>query len=146
MVDETRVLRLLRRLSDETDVLDAESHASLERRADPLWLRGVKYSFVVVIEVAVDVAQHTCASEGWGPPEDNGHAMRLLGERAVLERLTPFGCPARSGSATCSCTSTQRSTTTSSSSGWLTSRTSDRSSGPSGPGCCRAAESDPLAG
>ncbi len=85
MVDETRVLRLLRRLSDETDVLDTESHASSDRRADPLWLRGVKYSFVVVIEVAVDVAQHTCASEGWGPPDDNGHAMRLLGERGVLD-------------------------------------------------------------
>lgn len=85
MVDETRVLRLLRRMSDETDVLDAEALASSERRADPLWLRGVKYSFVVVIEVAVDVAQHTCAAEGWGPPDDNGHAMRLLGERDVLD-------------------------------------------------------------
>lgn len=85
MVDETRVLRLLRRLSDETDVLEAEADASVERRSDPLWLRGVKYSFVVVIEVAVDVAQHTCAAEGWGPPDDNGHAMRLLGQRGVLD-------------------------------------------------------------
>lgn len=26
-----------------------------------------------------------CAAEGWGPPDDNGHAMRLLGERSVLD-------------------------------------------------------------
>lgn len=32
----------------------------------------------------VDVAQHVCASEGWGPPDDNGHALRLLGEKGVL--------------------------------------------------------------
>ena len=85
MVDETRVLRLLRRLSDETDILDAESASPPGRRADPMWLRGVKYSFVVGIEVAVDVAQHLCAAQGWGPPDDNGHAMRLLGERGVLD-------------------------------------------------------------
>jgi len=85
VVDETRVLRLLRRMSDETDVLEAESGSSPQRRADPLWLRGVKYSFVVVIEMAVDAAQHLSAAEGWGPPDDNGHAVRLLGERGVLD-------------------------------------------------------------
>jgi uncharacterized protein YutE (UPF0331/DUF86 family) len=32
----------------------------------------------------VDVAQHICATEGWGPPADNGDAVRLLGEHGVL--------------------------------------------------------------
>ena len=84
-VDPTRVLRLLRTLTDEVAVLDRERSASAERRTDPLWLRGVKFSFVVAIEAAVDTAQHLCAASGWGPPADNGHAMRLLGEHGVLE-------------------------------------------------------------
>ena len=84
-VDPTRVLRLLRTLTDEVAVLAREGSASAERRMDPLWLRGVKFSFVVAIEAAVDTAQHLCAASGWGPPADNGHAMRLLGEHGVLE-------------------------------------------------------------
>ena len=84
-VDPTRVLRLLRTLTDEVAVLERESSASTERRADPLWLRGVKFSFVVAVEAAVDTAQHLCAAAGWGPPADNGHAMRLLGEHGVVE-------------------------------------------------------------
>lgn len=40
---------------------------------------------MVVIENAVDAAQHLSAAEGWGPPDDNGHAVRLLGERGVLD-------------------------------------------------------------
>ena len=31
----------------------------------------------------MDVAQHICATEGWGPPADNGDAVRLLGEHGV---------------------------------------------------------------
>jgi uncharacterized protein YutE (UPF0331/DUF86 family) len=45
--------------------------------------QGVKYTFVTVIEACVDVAQHICATEGWGPPADNGDAVRLLGEHGV---------------------------------------------------------------
>jgi Protein of unknown function DUF86 len=54
------------------------------RREDPIWLRGVKYTFITAIEACVDVAQHLCAAEGWGPPADNGDAVRLLGEHGVL--------------------------------------------------------------
>jgi uncharacterized protein YutE (UPF0331/DUF86 family) len=32
------------------------------------------------------VAQHICATEGWGPPADNGDAVRLLGEHGVLQQ------------------------------------------------------------
>jgi uncharacterized protein YutE (UPF0331/DUF86 family) len=45
--------------------------------------QGVKYTFVTAIEACVDVAQHICATEGWGPPADNGDAVRLLGEHGV---------------------------------------------------------------
>lgn len=84
MVDETRVLRLLRAVSDDLSVLAGEAAADARRRADPLWLRGVKYTFVTAIEACVDVAQHLCASQGWGPPRDNGDAMTVLGAHGVL--------------------------------------------------------------
>jgi uncharacterized protein YutE (UPF0331/DUF86 family) len=83
MVDEVRVLRLLRSISDDTSVLKGESEAGESRREDPIWLRGVKYTFVTAIEACVDVAQHICAAEGWGPPADNGDAVRLLGDHGV---------------------------------------------------------------
>lgn len=84
MVDETRVLRLLRAATDDVAFLDSEAGAPPERRADPVWLRGVKYAFLTAIEACLDVAQHLCSSEGWGPPSDNGDAMRLLGAHGVL--------------------------------------------------------------
>lgn len=86
VVDETRVLRLLRALADDLAVLRTAALAGPDRQADPLWLRGVKYTFVTAIESCVDVAQHLCASEGWGPPSDNGDAFNLLGRHGVLER------------------------------------------------------------
>ncbi|MDQ3150910.1 MAG: DUF86 domain-containing protein [Actinomycetota bacterium] len=84
MVDEVRVLRLLRSVTDDLAVLRGEASADARRRADGLWLRGVKYTFVTAIEACVDVAQHICASEGWGPPRDNGDALSLLGAHGVL--------------------------------------------------------------
>jgi uncharacterized protein YutE (UPF0331/DUF86 family) len=84
VVDEDRVLRLLRSITDDVAVLEREARASEERRQDLIWLRGVKYTFVTAIEACVDVAQHICATEGWGPPADNGDAARLLGEHGVL--------------------------------------------------------------
>jgi uncharacterized protein YutE (UPF0331/DUF86 family) len=84
VVDEVRVLRLLRAITDDLSVLRHESDADDERRADPIWLRGVKYAFVTAIEACVDVAQHICATQGWGPPADNGDAIRLLGDHGAL--------------------------------------------------------------
>ena len=84
MVDEDRILRLLRSISDDLSVLVRESGADEARREDPIWLRGVKYTFITAIEACVDVAQHICAAEGWGPPADNGDAVRLLGGHGVL--------------------------------------------------------------
>lgn len=84
MVDETRVLRLLRGLNQALDALDREAEAGAARRADPLWLPGVKYLLVTSVEACLDVAQHLCAAQGWGPPRDNGDAMTLLGKHGVL--------------------------------------------------------------
>jgi uncharacterized protein YutE (UPF0331/DUF86 family) len=84
VVDEARILRLLRGITDDLAILRRESAAEDARRADPIWLRGVKYTFVTAIEACIDVAQHICSAEGWGPPADNGDAMRLLGNHTVL--------------------------------------------------------------
>jgi uncharacterized protein YutE (UPF0331/DUF86 family) len=84
VVDEARILRLLRGITDDLAILHRESAADEGRRADPIWLRGIKYTFVTAIEACIDVAQHICSAEGWGPPADNGDAMRLLGSHGVL--------------------------------------------------------------
>lgn len=84
VVDETRVLRLLRGVTDDLATLRRESAADQARRSDPLWLSGVKYTFLTAIEGCIDIAQHFCASEGWGPPAGNGDAIALLGRHGVL--------------------------------------------------------------
>lgn len=84
MVDEVRVLRLLRAVTDDLAVLGGERSTDERRRGDPIWLRGVKYTFVTAIEACVDVAQHICASERWGPPQDNGDAFRVLAAHEVI--------------------------------------------------------------
>jgi uncharacterized protein with HEPN domain len=45
VVDEVRVLRLLRSVTDDLAVLRGEASADARRQADALWLRGVKYTF-----------------------------------------------------------------------------------------------------
>ncbi|WP_461022366.1 type VII toxin-antitoxin system HepT family RNase toxin [Thalassiella azotivora] len=80
------MLRLLRSVSDEVSFLRDEAQADDARRADPMWLRGVKYAFVSSIEACIDVAQHLCSSEGWGPPSDNGDAMTVISQHGVLDR------------------------------------------------------------
>lgn len=85
MVDADRVARLLRSITDDLAVLRTEAGAGAQRRADPLWMPGVKYVFVTAIEACVDVAQHVCSSEGWGPPRDNADAVRALGRHGVLD-------------------------------------------------------------
>ena len=79
-----RVLRLLRAITDALSRLTAEATADSNRRSDPMWLPGIKYTFITAIEACVDIAQHMCSSEGWGPPSDNGDAIRLLGVHGVM--------------------------------------------------------------
>lgn len=86
MVDKLRVRRLLLSVSDDLRRLEVEAGADEVRREDPMWLPGVKYTPITAIEGCVDVAQHLCASEGWGPPADNGDAVRMLARHGVLRR------------------------------------------------------------
>lgn len=86
MVDERRVRRLLQRVSEDLDYLKAragDDRAALRTDADRL--AALKYRFVTAIEGCLNVAQHVCASEGWGPPATNAEAMRILGRHGVLD-------------------------------------------------------------
>ena len=40
---------------------------------------------MTAIEACIDTAQHICSVEGWGPPDDNGDAMRLLGRQGLFD-------------------------------------------------------------
>ena len=85
MVDERRVRRLLQRLADDLAWL-AERRAGdrIALRADADRLAALKYRFITAIEGIVNVAQHLCASEGWGPPASNADAMRVLARHGVV--------------------------------------------------------------
>jgi uncharacterized protein YutE (UPF0331/DUF86 family) len=84
MVDEGRAARLLRGVADRIHRLN---EAADHRDDDPssLWLDGVKYLFVTAIEGCVDVAHHIASSESWRAPDNNAGAIRLLGERNVID-------------------------------------------------------------
>lgn len=84
MVDEGRVARLLRAIDERADRLDRAA-ATPEGDRPELWLDGVKYLFVTAIEGCVDVAQHLCSSEGFGPPDSNAAALRELGRRQLID-------------------------------------------------------------
>lgn len=85
MVDRPRLVLLLQRVTGELAYLQQRAVEDLAaRRLDDVWMSGLKYRFVTVIEAIVNVAQHLCASEGWGPPRDNGDAVRLLGRQGVV--------------------------------------------------------------
>jgi uncharacterized protein YutE (UPF0331/DUF86 family) len=81
MVDEGRVARLLRAITERLDRIEATAQ---RRDDDAIWLDAVKYLFVTAIEACVDVAQHIAASEGFRPPSSNSDAIRILGENAVI--------------------------------------------------------------
>ncbi len=86
MVDGRRVRRLLQRITEDISYL--ATRAAGDRvclAADFDRLAAVKYVFVTAIEGCLDVAQHLCSSEGWGPPESNAEALRLLGSHEVLD-------------------------------------------------------------
>jgi uncharacterized protein YutE (UPF0331/DUF86 family) len=86
VVDERRVRLLLQRIQGDLEFLRAR--AGIDRRVilgDADKLAAVKYYLLITIEGCLGVAQHLCASEGWGPPADNSDAMRLLARHGVLD-------------------------------------------------------------
>jgi uncharacterized protein YutE (UPF0331/DUF86 family) len=83
--DQPRLVRLLQRVADNLAYLHARAGEDRRRlRDDEERLSGLKYRFAITVEGVGNVAQHMCASEGWGPPGDNGDAVRLLGRHQVL--------------------------------------------------------------
>ena len=88
MVDEVRLVRLLRATSEALANLTREQSADAERRRDPLWLPGIKYLMISAIETCIDAAQHICSSEKWSIPADNGSALTMLGNHEVLTAQT----------------------------------------------------------
>jgi uncharacterized protein YutE (UPF0331/DUF86 family) len=85
MVDERRVRRMLQRVSEDITYLASRSEEGIpEQLADAERMAALKYVFVTTIEGCLDIAQHVCASEGWGPPSSNAEALRLLGRHEVL--------------------------------------------------------------
>ncbi|MEJ2866359.1 DUF86 domain-containing protein [Actinomycetospora sp. OC33-EN08] len=75
----------MRSVRDDLEALTTEATSDVESRAHPMWLPGVKYTMITAIEGCVDMAQHLCSSEGWGPPSDNGDAIRVLARHGVLD-------------------------------------------------------------
>ncbi len=84
MVDEVRVTRLLRTAQEGLVILQRRASEDTKERASETWLPAVKYSFISVLEVCVDVAHHICSTEHFGTPNSNGDAMRRLGLHKVL--------------------------------------------------------------
>ena len=85
VVDEGRVVRPLRDISDRTERLRAACASDPSSR-DDLWLDGVEYLLVTTIESCVDVAQHLASSENFGAPDSNAAALRELGSRGVIDQ------------------------------------------------------------
>lgn len=50
-----------------------------------LWLDGVKYLLVTVVEACVDVPHHIGSSESYVAPDSNAEALRSLGVHGVVE-------------------------------------------------------------
>jgi hypothetical protein len=75
VVDEVRVLRLLRSISDDLAVLRAEASADPGRRADPLWLRVL----------SADLADHLRRAVGFR--NVLVHDYIAVDDGIVLERL-----------------------------------------------------------
>jgi uncharacterized protein YutE (UPF0331/DUF86 family) len=85
MVDARRVRRLLQHIEDDLAFLDERARADrAPLRANRERMAALKYVFVTAIEACIDVAQHLCASEGWGPPSTNADAMRVLARHRVI--------------------------------------------------------------
>lgn len=87
MVDEDRVLRLLRGIDAHTAFLAGYADRDPTRLiADEEALSAVKYRFVTAIEGCAKVAHHLGAAEKWPVAETNADAVRLMGRHGVLTR------------------------------------------------------------
>jgi uncharacterized protein YutE (UPF0331/DUF86 family) len=84
MADLPPLVPLLRRVTGELAYLQERAGEDVaSRRLDEIWMSGLKYRFVTVVEAIVNVAQQVCASQGW-EPSNNVDAVRLLGDHDVV--------------------------------------------------------------
>lgn len=98
MVDPGRLRRLLDRLGDELAALRRLAQREpAELLADPDLVAGIKYRFIVAIEVCVDVGEHIIASEQLRAPESFADVFAVLAEAGWLppERLEALQAMAR---------------------------------------------------
>lgn len=86
MVDELRLCRLLHQALDTVAFLDEEAQADADIQAQRRWLDSIKYHFIDVIECCVDVGQHICAVQGWGPPTSNADRTCVSASRTLRSR------------------------------------------------------------
>lgn len=85
MVDTRRIRQLLDRIADE----EAHLRRLGELDSDHLLanhdlLSAVKYGFVVIIELAIDVGRHVIASEGLAVPDSYAEVFTILGDSGFL--------------------------------------------------------------
>lgn len=86
MVDPARLAGLLEAMAAELEILAMLGvRGGDELRSDPVAIRAVKYAFVVVIESAIDAAEHVIASEGLRMPASFADAFTVLYEAGLLE-------------------------------------------------------------
>jgi uncharacterized protein YutE (UPF0331/DUF86 family) len=86
MVDEPRLLRLLRGVTDDITVLRERAADGDEAiLSDRDRLDAVKYTFVTTLEGCIKSAQHIAASEGWEAPSTNADAFRVLADHGVID-------------------------------------------------------------
>jgi uncharacterized protein YutE (UPF0331/DUF86 family) len=86
VVDETRVQRLLRAVADDLAVLRSAAAASPEQRSEPLWMRGVKYTFVTAIEACIDVHSTFVLQKVGDRLGTTLTPFALLGDHKVVDR------------------------------------------------------------
>lgn len=87
MVDPERLRRVLQLVSD--DVVRLRRYQAMRREdvlADEAQVGNLLRRFQTALEGCIDAAQHVCASEGWGPPDSNAHAMLVLAEHGAVPR------------------------------------------------------------
>ena len=86
MVDEMRLMRLLRGVTDDVSILRDRAAAGAEALlADRALLDSVKYVFITASEGAIRASQHVAAAESWEAPETNADAFCVLAAHGVIE-------------------------------------------------------------
>lgn len=84
MIDRLRIGSLIDRIDTELALL-RRVRAAGDPVADELTVRAVKYSLVVVVEAAIDVARHIIAARRYRRPLDYADSFTVLAERDIVD-------------------------------------------------------------